>query len=168
MIRRVACALAVFTATVYWANCKFEPGRAVSAFNTFFDGCFKGPVTDPSGFGEVTVILEASAEDNLMLSGCLRLEPTVGVPGTGTLAGMVLDERQQARVTVTSTSSALPTFTLLVRRSPDGDVVATTVNLTNDGGAPFTSANNLARCGNPVPTCATLSMSMPFSGGGAQ
>jgi hypothetical protein len=168
MMRRVAFAIAVLAATLYWANCVYHPPQPPDpAFNTFFAGCFKGAVTDPSGFGDVTVILEARTEDKFMLGGCVRLAPPIGSAVTGTLAGMVLDERQEARVTVTPTSGE-PPFTLLVHRSPDGDVVATTVNLTDAGGAPFTSANNLPAC-VPVLTCASLSISMPFvSGGGAQ
>jgi hypothetical protein len=163
MIRRILAALAVMTATIYWANCGFSVRIAGPATNVFFGGCFQGPVTDPAGSGDVVVVLEANTGDSVTLGGCLRLSRATGSPENGTLSGMVQDDRQQARVTVTPTSG--PSYTLLVQRSPTGDVNATTVGLSSDGGAPFKDAANLARCA-PQRTCSDLSTRMPFLPGG--
>jgi hypothetical protein len=132
--------------------------------NTFFAGCFQGQVTDPAGFGGLTIVLEANADDSVLLGGCQRADNTTGANANGALSGMVTDDRQQARVTVTPQAPATP-FTMLVRRSPDGDVDATTVTLSNDAGAPFNSAPDLARC-NPQRTCPELGFPMAFVAGG--
>ena len=169
MRRRGAFALAVLTATIYWADCGFEvrvPGPSEPVWNTFFAGCFRGQATEPSGFGEVIIVLEANTEDRYLVGGCIQLMPGTSIPVNGTLAGEIREARHQAGVTVTPTSGA-PMFTLLVERNPAGNVNATTVTLTNESGAPFVSAPNLQICPTAL-TCPMLSTRMPFrpEGGG--
>jgi hypothetical protein len=166
MMRRAAFALAVLTATIYWADCGFSvrvPGPAEPVWNTFFAGCFRGQTTGPSGSGEVIIVLEAKAEDRYLLGGCIQLMPGTTTVTNGTLAGEIREARHQAGVTVTPTSGAM--FTLLVERNPAGEVNATTLTLTDEGGAPFASAANLQICQT---TCPMLSTRMPFrpEGGG--
>ncbi len=169
MMRRAAFALAVLTATIYWADCGFSvrvPGPAEPVWNTFFAGCFRGQVTDPSGFGELIIVLEAKTEDSFMVGGCIQFMTGGTTVTNGTLAGEVREAKHQAGVTVTPTSGA-PMFTLLVERNPPGNVNATTVTLTNEGGAPFVGAANLQICPTAL-TCPILSTRMPFrpEGGG--
>ena len=169
MIRRLGFALAVLAGTIYWANCDFVPGVAsdpspppARSVNTFFEGCFQGQVTDPAGFGGLTIVLEPNPADALLLTGCQKADSITGMGANGTFMGTVTDDRQQARVTVTAST----TFTILVRRSPDGDVDATTVTLSNEAaGAPFNRAPDLARC-DPHRTCAELGFPMAFVPGG--
>jgi hypothetical protein len=156
MIRRAVCALAVLTATIYWANCSYTtPVGGPASPVPFFLGCFKGPVTEPAGADTLIIVLE-DPEATGTLGGCLRWSPGTGSLQEGTLSASVdADDSTLADATVMAT----PDFSVLVKRAPAGSVVATTVNVTDDGGAPFTRADNLSSC---TMTCADLGFRMPF------
>ncbi len=162
MIRRLLVAAAVLGATIYWANCSYNPPRAATIFwNRFFEGCFAGATTDPAG-GQVTVILDApdGTEDAETMTGCLQLQ--IGPAVLATLVGDVEDDaRADALLTVTPTNGR-PPFNLRAVRQPADQTNAVTLDLSDEGGAPFSSANGLARC---AMTCADLGLPMAFMPG---
>ena len=162
MIRRAGFALAVISATIYWADCGFKAKVTPPedpAWNGFFQGCFQGPITNPAGLGDVILVLQARPDDKVMLDGCLRLSAAGQPPENGVISGMVQDgNRQQATVMVTPSSS--PIYSLRVQRNPAGNMDATAVDLSNENGAPFTSATNLTK--SCAMTCPIMSIRMPF------
>lgn len=162
MIRRLLLAAAVLGATIVWANCSYNPPRVTIFWNGFFEGCFTGDITDPPG-GRVRVILEApeGGSDAETMTGCLQLD--LAATTLATVVGDVEDEaREAAQLTVTPTNGR-PPFRLRAVRQPAGQSNAVTLDLSDEGGAPFVSANGLPRC---TETCADLGLNMPFMPGG--
>ena len=172
MIRRLAFALAVMSGAIYWAHCTFTPGVASLSSSPFFAGCFRGPVTDPAGLGDLTIVLEA--KENNMLGGCIWWPRGALGPENGTLVGTVdKDATEQAHLRVMSSASdstSDPTFTLLVRRAPPGNSNSETVTVSAPfGGVFFTSTAALPHCPiTPIPTppCTDRGISVPFLPGG--
>lgn len=163
LLRLLPAAL-VLGGVVYWANCSFNPQRLELDPNRLFAGCFEGEITDPAGRGSLILIFEDPGPmDNLTLTGCMQL--SIG-PGTtlATLAGMVQERREEAVLTVMPTNGR-PAFTVTAVRDPAGEVNATTMDVSDTGGAPFNAANDLPRC-SPVRDCASLGISQPFMPGG--
>ena len=118
MIRRAVFAIAVLTATIYWANCKFEPGMATSSSSgPFFLGCFEGPVTDPAGSGTLIIVLDGSEDqsDKTTLSGCFRFSPGIGSIQEGTFSGAV-DSSDSTKAHLKAMANT--EFDVLVTRAP--------------------------------------------------
>jgi hypothetical protein len=129
--------------------------------NSFFAGCFEGPVTDPAGAGTVTLVLETpETSDQFTLSGCLEAELMLGKL-QASVAGSVQDDRQVVKLLGAPVGGG-PPFFLQVDRHPEGNVFATSIDLTNEGGTPFIQAAGLLRCAR---TCAGLGIPVPFAGG---
>lgn len=165
-MRRVLLAAVVLGATVYWANCSFNPQRvpADPDWNSFFAGCYKGSITDPAAGGDLTLVLEdPGGDDKLTLTGCLQISRGAMLT-LATLAGSVQAVREEAVATAMPTNGR-PAFDVKVVRDPAGEAVATTVDVTDEGAAPFNAANDLARC-DPVLDCADLGIAQPFMPGG--
>ena len=163
MIRRVLLGLAFTGAAFAGLDCElfFPPSGSPAA--SLFAGCFTGPITEPAGPGRLlTIVLQKApgATDGLSLTGCVTAtEPRVAAA----LAGMVLEDRTQARVI--AMQQGRPPFVLLVRRRPASGN-ATTVGITNESGMPFVSAPDLPRC-SPEMSCDDLGITQAFMPGGA-
>lgn len=164
MIRRILLGAALVGASLSRLNCQlvFPHEGAGPAPRDPFLGCFKGAITEPAG-GEVTVVLELPpAGDAVSVIGCMTAtEPRFDA----TMAGMVLEDRTQARFIVMPIGR--PSFVLLVTRQPaDGD--ATGLDLLNEGvGGFFSSADGIPRCATTV-TCVDLGLQQNFLPGGGQ
>ncbi len=162
MRNRLLLAVVVLGAVVAWARCSFNPSSGTLDFNGFFAGCFEGPVTDPAGSGTLTIVLEeVDPNDQLTLAGCFEAALMLGKV-QASLAGSVQDNRLQAKLTAMPVGGA-PPFSLLAVRQPADNTAATSLDLSNDGGAPFNMAAGLVRC---TKTCADLGIAVPFTGGG--
>ncbi|MGH9464525.1 MAG: hypothetical protein ACRD0X_02695, partial [Thermoanaerobaculia bacterium] len=152
---RLAFSAAVLAGALYWADCGFDPGPP-TPWNTYFTGCFEGPITEPVGAGRLRLVFEApSATDYRALSGCVEM--TIGPTTLATVTGLVQeDPRAEAGLLVTPTSGR-PFFGLKVVREPSTAVAATNLDVSEQegDGAPFVAANDLLRCAAPV-TCADL------------
>jgi hypothetical protein len=150
--------------TIYWANCGFSVPLSPTDWNSFFAGCFSGAISDPAGGSKLILVLEAPGPpDSLTLTGCVLVG--IGPTTLATLAGSVQDVREEAVLTAMPTSGR-PSFVVKVVRDPAGALIATSVDVSDQQGAPFVSANDLVRC-DPVQTCESLGISLPFmpSGG---
>ncbi len=162
MIRRLLLAAAVLGGVIYWANCSFNPARVTILWNSFFEGCFAGPITDPPG-GQVRVILDApdGGDDAETMTGCLQIQ--IGPTTLATVVGDVVDEARETSLLTATPTNGRPQFTLRAVRQPAGQVNAVTLDLAEEAGAPFVSANALPRC---TQTCAGLGLPMAFMPGG--
>ncbi len=163
MIRRLAISAVVLGAAVYWADCGFDPSEPVP-WNSYFTGCFQGPITEPAGAGSLQLVFEAAdpVPDNRALSGCVQL--SIGVPVLATLTGLVLEDPREEAGLIATPTSGRPFFTLKVVREPAGQVAAASLDVREQegGGAPFVSANDLVPC--PVPVrCSDLGIALPFA-----
>ena len=158
MTRRVLLGAALILASLSRLNCdKVFVINIPPVIREPFLGCFKGPITEPAGAGVVTIVLEnPPAGDGVSLLGCLTAtEPAFDA----TMAGMVLDDRTQARFAVMP-QGGRPSFVLLVTRQPaEGN--AMTLTLVNESDTPFKSAPDLPRC-SPTLTCADLGLAQAF------
>ena len=163
MTRKILFATAVLGATIFWANCSYNPRPATPDepdWNTFFAGCFEGEITDPAGAGKVKIILVAGTSDEFTLTGCLEASLATGTE-TATLSGTVQDDRQRAQLT--GMVSPQKSFVILVERQPAGEIAADTITVSNVRDASFNSAANLSKC---TQTCAGLGIPLPFMAGG--
>lgn len=166
-LTRTLFGLAVLAAVVAWANCQlvFPLDPPVAVTNTFFEGCFEGAITDPPAGGKLKIVLQKTdATDGLMLEGCLDMALTSGQE-LATFTGNVESEPELATLMAVRTAGGDP-FTFRVARQPPGNVVASTVDLSNFSGAPFILAPGMARCVQPT-TCEDLGIVLPFMPGGA-
>ncbi len=162
MRKRLLLAMVILGTVVAWGRCSFNPKALPVDFNNLFAGCFEGPVTDPAGAGTVTIVLEeVDPSDQLTLSGCFEAALMLGKV-QASLAGSVQDNRLQAKLTAMPVGGA-PPFSLLAVRQPADNVAATSLDLSDDSGAPFNQAAGLVRCAK---TCADLGIAVPFTGGG--
>jgi hypothetical protein len=161
MIRRFLLGTALVAASLSRLNCDlvFPLDESI---NPPFLGCFKGPITDPPGPGEVTIVLEAEGGIASSMVGCFQLTSDPRIDAT--LAGEVLKDRTQARFDVMPIGR--PLFVLLVTRQPaDGN--ATGVDLVNESaGGFFRKADDLPRCATTL-TCEDLGITQNFMPGGA-
>lgn len=156
-ILRIAVALGLVLAAV---TCSFDPkGVAPPSPNSLFVGCYQGVITNPAGSGSVTLVLEGPADsaDQLTLGGCLRSQ-VGGRQQLATLAGTVLDVREQAKLVAMPTAGDSPFDVTLVRR-PAGNVVAEQIDATADGSSFFITALNLPRCPGAL-SCSQLALAM--------
>ncbi len=165
-LRRTLFASVVLGAVIAGASCDLiftlDP---LPLFNTFFEGCFEGSITDPPGGGKLKVIVEIDESSNLvMLGGCLDMALASGEE-LATFTGNVEEERTLATLMAVRTAGGEP-FTFRITRQPPGNVVATTIDASNFAGAPFVLAPGLSRCVQPT-SCADLGIALPFmpSGG---
>ena len=120
--------------------------------NQQFAGCYFGPVAEPPGVGDVTIVFEAPPGDttrHLTLTGCLL--------GTATFSGLIdADNTQVATLTVTSVLAPQMT-TLIATRDTRGPINATVIGLaTPPGTTPVFRAPLLTRCHVPAAKCAGL------------
>lgn len=165
MIRRVLLGAALIGASLIGLDCElvFPPAGAPQPPNQYFAGCFRGPVAEPAGTAELTIVLDRAPEaGSLSLVGCLvDTEPRFDAA----LAGMVLDDRTQARFTVMP--QGRPAFVLRVERQPPESSNAVTLTLVNETGIPFVRAPDLPRCTASPMTCVELGIPQAFVPGGA-
>ena len=159
MIRRLLLGAALVAASLSRLNCDLV-FPLTEPINLPFLGCFQGPITDPPGPAEVTIVLESEGGGSMV--GCFQLTSDPRVDAT--LAGEVLKDRTQARFDVMPIGR--PLFVLLVTRQPaDGN--ATGVDLVNESaGGFFKSADDLPRCATTL-TCEDLGIAQNFMPGGA-
>ncbi|MEZ5332188.1 MAG: hypothetical protein R2991_09095 [Thermoanaerobaculia bacterium] len=112
--------------------------------------------------GQVTLVLTAPGPgDSETLTGCLALR---GASLAAVLVGDVDDQtREEAALSVTVPATGAM-FGLRAVRAPAGSVDATSIRLSDAGGAPpeLAATGDLLRCAVPV-TCADLGLSMPFA-----
>jgi len=162
MRSRILLAVIVLGAIVVWARCKFDPQVVVPAPpNSFFLGCFTGPISDAGITGSVTIVLEAPVDstDQFTLGGCIRSEAQPKPPVIAMLSGSVEQAiRERALVTAVPAGGGSP-FSLRILREPAGETVADQIDVDNAGGAPFQQAADLPRCA-PQLTCPLLAASM--------
>jgi hypothetical protein len=165
VIRRVVLGLALIGAAFAGLDCNQIFGLRETVLdrpNLFFEGCFRGPTTDPVGQGELTIILVADPEATVSLEGCIQgANPVFVATHAGFVLGDSAEERTHALVTVLP--QGRPAFALAVQGQPPGSE-AQTMTLVNESGFPFRRAENLARCAAPT-TCADLGISVPFVAG---
>lgn len=158
---RALFAVAILGATLLWANCDLiftlqDPPET----NKQFAGCFEGTTADPAG--KVRIVLEVNPSGTrLALTGCI--EVNVSVADLASISGVVEDEPELALMTAVRPDQT--TYMFRVTRQPAGQVPASTIDLANFDGAPFTTATALTRC-VPEVTCADLGISQPFLPGG--
>lgn len=162
MIRRILLGAALIGASLSRLDCQLVFPAHPPAIREPFLGCFRGAITEPASQGEITIVLEPPPEgDSTSLLGCITsTEPRFDA----TMAGMVLEDRTQARFAVMP-QGGRPSFVLLVTRQPlEGD--ATGLTLVNESNMPFKRAQDLPRCAATT-TCAGLGIPQPFMPGGA-
>jgi hypothetical protein len=119
MIARVLTGLLLMGAAIAAGiNCVFTASNSPGA-NFEFAGCYLGPVEEPPGVGDVTIVFEAPPGDktHLTLTGCLL--------GTATFSGDIAKDNTKV-ATLTVTSVFAPQMTTLIatrdRRGPiNGD-----------------------------------------------
>lgn len=157
---RLLLAAGVLGGTIYWANCGFT--GTCSPPGDFFEGCFEGPTTAPAG-GRVRVILYPVDPANYCprLDGCMQYRVGLGETVLAALSGHVRSEPTNESDLIGAVPGTTSSFNVLAARQPPGESAAMTMDLWDEGGAPFTSALGLARCAAPV-TCADLGLRMPF------
>jgi hypothetical protein len=124
----------------------------------FFEGCFSGPVTEPAGQGQITIILVAPPEATASLEGCMQGTNPAFV---ASVAGFA-DEEDFSRALVTAMPQGRPAFAVdIERKPPDVGEDALTMTLVNETEFPFRRAQDLPRCAVET-TCADLGIAVPF------
>jgi hypothetical protein len=154
MIVRVLTGLVLMGAAIAAGiNCTFigdsAPGPETP--NVEFAGCYRGPVEEPPGVGDVTIVFEAPPGDttHLTLTGCLL--------GTATFSGLISrDNTKVATLTVTSVLAPQMT-TLIATRDRRGPIPNNRVMslATPPGTTPVFRAPLLTICDVPK-TCAGM------------
>jgi len=161
-MRRWLLGIALVAASLSRLNCDLVFKLKDPIIRGPFLGCFKGAITEPTGQGEITIVLEAApGDDTSNMLGCMTsIQPLFDA----TMTGAVLEDGTQARFAVMP-QGGRPAFVLLVSRQPaQGN--ATGLTLVNESDMPFKRAQDLPRCATTV-TCADLGISQPFLPGGA-
>jgi len=154
MIARVLIGLLLMGAAIAAGiNCAFTGYPAPIPANQQFTGCYLGPVAEPPGVGDVTIVFEAPPDDttHLTLTGFLR-SPV----GYATFSGLIAaDNTQVATLTVTAVS-APQMMTLIATRDTRGPTHAGVMSLaTPPGTTPAFRAPIVPICEVPT-TCAGL------------
>ena len=151
MIARVLIGLLLMGAAIAAGiNCAFTGYPAPIPANQQFTGCYLGPVAEPPGVGDVTIVFEAPPGDTtgLTLTGCLL--------GTATFSGLIAaNNTKVATLTVTSVLAPQMT-TLIATRDTRGPTHAGVMSLaTPPGTTPAFRAPIVPICEVPT-TCARL------------
>jgi hypothetical protein len=166
MIRRALLGLALVGAAFAGLDCNQIFGlKELGALRPaeFFEGCFSGPVTEPAGQGDLTIILVAPPEATASLEGCMQ---STNPPFVATVAGFA-NEEDFSQALVTVMPQGRPAFAVAMeRKPPDVGEAALTMTLINESGFPFERAQDLPRCPAET-TCADLGIPVPFLPGGA-
>lgn len=144
---------------VFAGGCEFvfPPGGPPqqAPLNSYFVGCFRGPVLTPPGVPEISIVFQApEASPGLTLTGCLV--PQGNPQSNASFSGTVHEGSPiQADLVLTPVAGGAEAE-IIAERAPPGAEPATRISL--GGLEPAFTAPNLSRCSD---TCLSLGVVVP-------